>query len=69
MWLDCVKDEFHPWCDPTHKNGKLFRPRFSHNFDSVHEIVAKIQEKEQYFWRNKTDNAGKLSSPIELLVL
>ena len=35
----------------------------------MHEIVAKIQEREHHFWRNKTNNAGKLSSPIELLVL
>lgn len=30
--------------------------------------MAKIQEKEHYFWRNKTDNRGK-PSPIALLVL
>ena len=68
-WIDYVIDAGHTWRDPTHRDGKLFRIRFSHNFDSVHEIVAKIQEKEHYFWRNKTDNTGKLSSPIELLVL
>ena len=68
-WIDYVIDAGHTWRDPTHRDGKLFRTRFSHNFDSVHEIVAKIQEEEHYFWRNKTDNRGKLSSPIELLVL
>ena len=68
-WLDYVLDEDRTWRDPTHRNGKLFRFRFSHNFDSVQEIIAKIQEGEHYFWRNKTDNKGKPSSPIELLVL
>lgn len=68
-WLDYVIDAGHTWRDPNHKNGKLFRHRFSHSFDSVHEIVAKIQEGGHYFWKNKTNNAGKLSSPIELLVL
>ena len=68
-WLDYVIDAEHTWRDPTHRNGKLFRIRFSHNFDSVHEIVTKIQESGHYFWRNKTDNKGKPSSPIELLVL
>lgn len=68
-WVDYVVDAEHTWRDPTHRNGKLFRNRFSHNFDSVHEIVAKIQEGRHYFWRNKTDNKGKPSSPIELFVL
>jgi hypothetical protein len=68
-WLDYVIDAGRTWRDPTHKNGKLFRHRFSHSFNSVHEIVAKIQEGEHFFWKNKTNNAGKLSSPIELLVL
>ena len=68
-WQDYVIDADHTWRDPFHRNGKLFRYRFSHNFDSVHEIVAKIQEKEHYFWRYKTDNRGKPSSPIALLVL
>ena len=68
-WLDYVIDADHTWRDPTHRNGKLFRFRFSHSFDSVHEIVAKIQEGEHYFWRNKTDNKGKPCSPIQSLVL
>ena len=68
-WIDYVVDEYHTFRDPTHRDGKLFRFRFSHSFDSVYEIVAKIQEKEHYFWRNKTDSRGKTSSPLELLVL
>lgn len=68
-WQDYVIDVDHTWRDPYHRNGKLFRYRFSHNYDSVHEIVAKIQEKEHFFWRNKTDNRGKPSSPLALLVL
>ena len=67
-WSDYVIDADHTWRDPTHRNGKLFGFRFSHSFDSVHEIVAKIQEGEHYFWRNKTDNKGKPCSPIQLLV-
>ena len=51
-WLDYVLDEDRTWRDPTHRNGKLFRFRFSHNFDSVQEIIAKIQERKHYFWRN-----------------
>ena len=47
---------------------EILRNRFSHNFDSVHEIVAKKQEEGHNFWRNKTDNKGRPSSPMELLV-
>jgi hypothetical protein len=68
-WLDDVIDAGRTWRDPTHKNGKLFRHRFSHSFNSVHERVAKIQGGNHYLWKNKTNNAGKLLSPIELLVL
>lgn len=68
-WIDYVVDEHHTFRDPTHRGSKLFRFRCSHSFDSVHEVVAKIQGKEHYYWRNKTDNRGKTSSPIELLVL
>ena len=35
-WSDYVIDADHTWRDPTHRNGKLFRFRFSHSFDSVH---------------------------------
>ena len=49
-WIDYVIDSEHSWCDETHRNGKLFCHRFSHSFNSVVEIVAKIQEDEHYFW-------------------
>ena len=68
-WIDYVIDAGNTWRDPAHRDRKLFQKRFSHNFDSVKEIVAKIQEEGHYFWRNKIDNKGRLSSPIELLVL
>jgi hypothetical protein len=68
-WTDYVVDAGHTFCDPTHRNGKFFRHRFSHTFDSVHELVKKIREPEHYFWRNATDASGKDSSPLELLVL
>lgn len=68
-WQDYVVDAEKTWRDPLHRNGRLFRFRFSHSFDSVHEIVAKIQEEEHYFWRSKQDNRGRACSPIELLVL
>ena len=38
-WQDYVVDAEKTWRDPLHMNGKLFRFRFSHSFDSVHEIV------------------------------
>jgi hypothetical protein len=47
--LDHMKDEFRTWRDLTHINGKLFRHRFSHNFESVNWIVAKMQRKGHYF--------------------
>lgn len=68
-WIDYVEDKERTWRDVTHRDGKLFRHRFSHSFDSVHEIVAKIQEPEHHFWRSKTDGRGRDASPIHLLVL
>lgn len=68
-WIDYVKDPYHTWRDETHRNGKYFRYRFSHSFDSVHEIVKKIHEPEHYFWRNKFDSRGREACPIHLLVL
>ena len=62
-WQDYVIDADHTWRDLFHRNWKQFRYRFSHNFDSVHEIVANKQEKEHYFCKNTTDNSGKQSSP------
>ena len=68
-WIDYVIDVDHTWRDETHRNGKIFRQRFSHSYDSVQEIVAKIQEPEHHFWRKDADHRGKKASPIELLVL
>ena len=68
-WIDYVIDANHTWRDETHRDGKLFRNRFSHSFDSVLEIVEKIKEAEHYFWKSSTDHRGKNASPIHLLVL
>lgn len=68
-WIDYVIDVNHTWRDEKHRDGKLFRYRFSHSFDSVKEIVDKIQEPEHYFWKNRTDGRGRSASPIHLLVL
>lgn len=53
-----VIDEGKTFRDPTHRDGKLFALRFSHSFDSVVEIVKKISEPDQNFWKDKKDNAG-----------
>lgn len=68
-WIDYVEDPYHTWRDETHRNGKYFRHRFSHSFDSVYEIVKKIQEPEHHFWRRKFDSRGREACPIHLLVL
>ena len=47
--IDYVIYAEHTWRDPSHRDGKRFRNRFSHKFDSVHTIVAKIQEEGHYF--------------------
>lgn len=68
-WIDYVQDLDHTWRDVTHRNGKLFRYRFSHSFEAVHEIVTKIEEPEHYFWRKKIDSRGREACPLHLLVL
>jgi hypothetical protein len=68
-WIDYVIDINHTWRDEKHRDGKLFRHHFSHSFDSVKEIVNKIQEPDHYFWKNRSDGRGRSASPIHLLVL
>jgi hypothetical protein len=48
---------------------RLFAYRFSFSFESVKELIAKVQETGEHFWKKKHDAAGRESSPIELLVL
>jgi hypothetical protein len=68
-YIDYVIDIYDTWKDPNHRDGKYFNNRFSHSFNSVVEIVAKIQESEHMFWKAGHDCTGKESSPIHLLVL
>lgn len=68
-YIDYVIDVNRTWRDPLHRDGKTFSNRFSHSFDSVCEIVEKIQEPEHNFWKASRDATGRESSPIHLLVL
>lgn len=40
--------------------------RILHNFDFVHDIFAKAQEDDYYFWRNKNDEKSRSCYPVEL---
>lgn len=68
-YIDYVVDVYGTWRDPNHRDGKFFNNRFSHSFNSVVEIVEKIQEPEHMFWKAGRDCTGRESSPIHLLVL
>ena len=68
-WNDYVIDERGTFSDLSHRDGRLFAYRFSFSLISVRELVSKIKEKEENFWKKKYDAAGREASPIELLVL
>ena len=58
-YLGYVLDELQTFRDESHRDGKLFRYRFSHSFASVHSIARKVSEKEHSFWRIKKSVEGK----------
>ena len=66
---DYVMDERGTFGDLDHPNAQLFAYRFSFSFKSVKELIAKVQETGEHFWKKKHDAARRESSPIELLVL
>ena len=66
---DYVMDERGTFSDLDHPNAQLFAYRFSFSFESVKELIAKVQETGEHFWKKKHDAARRESSPIELLVL
>jgi hypothetical protein len=68
-WQDYVLDERETFRNINHRDGRLFAFRFSHSFNSVKELVQKIKEPEENFWRNRKDAAGREAAPMELLVL
>jgi Plant transposon protein len=68
-WTDYVLDERGTFSNPDHPNARLFTYRFSFAFEAVKELIAKVKESGEHFWKQKRDAAGRESSPIELLVL
>ena len=68
-WTDYVIDEKGTFSDISHRDGRLFAYRFSFSLITVRELVSKIKEKEENFWKRKYDAAGREASPIDLLVL
>ena len=68
-WTDYIVDERGTFSDLSHREGKLFAYRFSFSLISVRELVSKIKEKEENFWKRNYDAAGREASPIDLLVL
>jgi molybdopterin synthase catalytic subunit len=39
--------------------------RFSFSFEAVKELIAKVKESGEHFWKKEHDAAGRESSPIE----
>jgi hypothetical protein len=68
-WTDYVLDERGTFSNPDHPNARLFTYRFSFAFEAVKELIAKVKESGEHFWKQKRDASGRESSPIELLVL
>ena len=57
-YIDYAVDEHGTFRDESHRDGKLFRQRFCHSLQSVHDIAQKISEKEHRFWRVKKSPEG-----------
>ena len=57
-YIDYAIDEHGTFRDESHRDGKLFRQRFCHSLQSVHDIAEKISEKEHRFWRVKKSPEG-----------
>ena len=57
-YIDYAVDEHGTFRDESHRDGKLFRQRFCHSLQSVHDIAQKISEKEHRFWRVKKSLEG-----------
>ena len=55
--------------DPEHRDGKLFRRRFFHDFNSITSISVELEKEENYFWKSKTDAFKRPAHPVRLLVL
>ena len=68
-WTDYVIDERGTFSDLSYRDGKLFAYRFSFSLISVRELVSKVKEKKENFWKRNYDAAGREASPIDLLVL
>jgi hypothetical protein len=68
-WLDYVRDERGTFRDPNHRDGRLFMYRFSFSFLDMKELIKKVKEPGESFWKSGQDAAGRESSPIDLLVL
>ena len=59
-FLDYVLDSNKTFSDEGHRDGKLFRRRFSHSRESVLSIGRKITQKEHRFWRLKKSPEGNI---------
>jgi hypothetical protein len=68
-WLDYVLDERGTFGDPDHRDGRLFVYRFSLSFVAMKELIKKVKEPAENFWKKGYDAAGRESAPIDLLVL
>ena len=68
-WTDYVIDERETFRDLDHRDGRLFAYRFSFSFEAVKELILKVKEEDENFWKNQRDAAGRESSPIEILNL
>lgn len=63
-WNNYVIDGRGTFSDLSHRDGRLFAYRFAFSLISVRELVSKIKEKEENFWKKKYDAAGREASPI-----
>jgi hypothetical protein len=50
-WTDYVLDERGTFRDPDHPNARLFAYRFSFSFEAVKELIAKVKESGEHFWK------------------
>jgi hypothetical protein len=51
-----------------HRDGRLFVHRFSFSFAAMKELIKKVKEPGENFWRRGHDAAGREAAPIDLLV-
>jgi hypothetical protein len=56
-WTDYVLDERDTFNNPDHPSARLFTYRYSFAFEAVRELIAKVKESGEHFWKQKREES------------